>query len=149
MGFQTGGDAARDKMEDQVMSQVKQTFAPEFINRLDEIILFDELSVSDLAQIVDLQIAKLNEMLEKRKLRIRMSDEARTWLVEKTCVDRSYGARPLKRALQKYVEDELSEALIQGQIGEESEIEIYADGEKLAFRPVPAEILEGEFFHNS
>src|SRR5829696_1959608 len=149
MGFQTGGDASRDKMEDQVMSQVKQTFAPEFINRLDEIILFDELSEADLAQIVDLQIAKLNEMLEKRKLKIRMSDEARKWLVDKTCVDRSYGARPLKRALQKYVEDELSEALIQGQISEESEIEIYPDGDKLAFRPVPAEVLEGEFFHNS
>jgi ATP-dependent Clp protease ATP-binding subunit ClpC len=131
------------------MSQVKQTFAPEFINRLDEIILFDELSADDLAQIVDLQVAKLNEMLEKRRLRIRMSDEARAWLVDKTCIDRSYGARPLKRALQKYVEDELSEALIQGQIGEESEIEIYPDGDKLAFRPVPAEILESEFFHNS
>jgi ATP-dependent Clp protease ATP-binding subunit ClpC len=149
MGFQTGGDASRDKMEDQVMSQVKQTFAPEFINRLDEIILFDELSEADLAQIVDLQIAKLNEMLEKRKLKIRMSDEARKWLVDKTCVDRSYGARPLKRALQKYVEDELSEALIQGQISEESEIEIYPADGKLAFRPVAAEVLEGEFFHES
>jgi ATP-dependent Clp protease ATP-binding subunit ClpC len=78
-----------------------------------------------------------------------MSDEARTWLVEKTCVDRNYGARPLKRALQKYVEDELSEALIQGQISEESEIEIYPDGDKLAFRPVPAEVLETEFFHGN
>jgi ATP-dependent Clp protease ATP-binding subunit ClpC len=149
MGFQAAGDAARDKMEDQVMSQVKQTFAPEFINRLDEIILFDELSVEDLSQIVDLQVARLNEMLEKRRLKIRMSDEARKWLVEKTFVDRSYGARPLKRALQKYVEDELSEALIQGQISEESEIEIYPDGEKLAFRPVPAEVLETEFFHGN
>jgi ATP-dependent Clp protease ATP-binding subunit ClpC len=88
-------------------------------------------------------------MLEKRRLKIRMSDEARKWLVEKTFVDRSYGARPLKRALQKYVEDELSEALIQGQISEESEIEIYPDGGQLAFRPVAAEVLEGEFFHES
>ena len=148
MGFQTGGDASREKMEDQVMSQVKQTFAPEFINRLDEIIIFDELSDADLSQIVDLQIGRLNEMLEKRKLKVRMSDEARAWLVEKTCADRSYGARPLKRALQKYVEDELSEALIQGQISEESEIEIYPADGKLAFRPVPAAVLEGEFFHN-
>ena len=149
MGFQTAGAASREKMEDQVMSQVKQTFAPEFINRLDEIIIFDELTEEDLSQIVDLQIGKLNEMLAKRHLKVRISDEARAWLVEKTFADRSYGARPLKRALQKYVEDELSEALIQGQISEESEIEIYPDGGKLAFRPVPAEVLEGEFFHNS
>ena len=59
---------SRDKMEEQVMSQVKQTFAPEFINRLDEIIIFDELTDDDLAQIVDLQIAKLNEIVENRDL---------------------------------------------------------------------------------
>lgn len=147
LGFQTGGAASREKMEEQVMSQIKQTFAPEFINRLDEIILFDELTDADLAQIVDLQIARLNQMLDKRKLKVRLSAEARTWLVEKTCADRSYGARPLKRALQKYVEDELSEALIQGQISEKSEIEIYPDSEKLAFRPAPAEKLEEEFYH--
>ncbi|MBC7901484.1 MAG: ATP-dependent Clp protease ATP-binding subunit, partial [Saprospiraceae bacterium] len=142
MGFQTGSDSSRHKMEDQVMSQVKQTFAPEFINRLDEIIIFDELLDEDMMQIVDLQLAKLNEIVEKRSLKITMTDEAREWLVAKTTADRSYGARPLKRALQKYVEDELSEALIQGEVHEESSVEIFQEGDKLAFRTVAIDELE-------
>ena len=149
VGFQQGGDASRGKMEDQVMSQVKQTFAPEFINRLDEIIIFDELVDDDLFQIIDLQVAKLNKILENRKLKVRMSDEARNWLIEKTCVDRSYGARPLKRALQKYVEDELSEALIQGDVSDGAEIEIYCSEDRLSFRAVAAEQLEQEFFQQA
>ena len=136
VGFQASGEASRQKMEDQVMSQVKQAFAPEFLNRLDEIIIFDELLDEDMLQIVDLQLAKLNEIVEKRSLKITMTGEARQWLVEKTTADRSYGARPLKRALQKYVEDELSEALIQGEVQEESDVEIYCENDKLAFRTI-------------
>jgi len=149
VGFQAGGDVSREKMEDQVMSQVRQTFAPEFINRLDEIIIFDELTDEDLTQIIDLQVKNLNRILENKSLKVRMSDEARAWLIEKTCADRSYGARPLKRALQKYVEDELSEALIQGEVSEESEIEIICSDDKLSFRPVAAEQLEKEFFQQA
>jgi ATP-dependent Clp protease ATP-binding subunit ClpC len=149
LGFQTSADSSREKMEDQVMSEVKKTFAPEFINRLDEIIIFDELVEADLRQIVDLQIGKLNEILEKRTLQIRLAEEAQNWLIEKTCADRSYGARPLKRALQKYVEDELSEALIQGEISEESIIEVFCENDKLAFRAIRLEELEKEFFEKS
>jgi ATP-dependent Clp protease ATP-binding subunit ClpC len=142
LGFQSGGDASREKLEGQVMSQVRTTFAPEFINRLDEIIIFGELSDSDLLQIIDLQIARLNAMIVDRGLSITLTDEARSWLVEKTCADRSYGARPLKRALQKYVEDELSEALIQGDVAEQSAVEVYADGERLSFRVLVGDELE-------
>jgi ATP-dependent Clp protease ATP-binding subunit ClpC len=149
LGFQSSGDASREKMEEQVMSEVKKTFAPEFVNRLDEIIIFDELLDADLMQIVDLQVAKLNEMLEKRTLSIRLSDEARGWLIEKTCADRSYGARPLKRALQKYIEDELSESLIQGDITEESMVEIFLENDKLVFKAVKLEELEEEFFEKA
>ena len=149
LGFQGGGDVSREKMEDQVMSQVRQTFAPEFINRLDEIIIFDELSDADLTEIIDLQLKNLNRILENRSLKVRMTDEARKWLIQKTCADRSYGARPLKRALQKYVEDELSEALIQGEVSEGSEVEIFCSEDKLSFRPVAAEQLEEEFFHQT
>ena len=144
MGFQANAAATREQMEDEVMSQVKQTFAPEFINRLDEIILFDELNDEDLLQIVDLQIAKLNQIVESRELKIVLTDDARKWLIEKTCADRKYGARPLKRALQKYVEDELSEALIQGDVREESTVEVYAAGERLAFREIRAKVAEKE-----
>ena len=146
LGFQANADASRDKMEEQVMSEVKKTFAPEFINRLDEIILFDELADEDLREIVDLQIANLNKILEKRTLQLRLTEEAKDWLFEKTCADRSYGARPLKRALQKYVEDEISEALIQGEIGEESVVEVFCEQEKLAFRSLTLNELEAEFF---
>ena len=149
LGFQSSGDVSREKMEEQVMSQVRQTFAPEFIKRLDEIIIFDELTDVDLTQIIDLQVTNLNRILENKSLKVRMSDEARKWLIEKTCADRSYGARPLKRALQKYVEDELSEALIQGDVAEDSEIEIFCSEDRLAFRPVAAEQLETEFFHQT
>ncbi len=145
LGFQANADASREKMEEQVMSEVKKTFAPEFINRLDEIIIFDELVDKDLFEIVDLQIGKLNEMLEKRTLEIRLTGDAKQWLIDKTCADRSYGARPLKRALQKYVEDELSEALIQGDLSEESLVEIFCDKDKLVFRSLRLEetLLEG------
>ena len=121
------------------MIQVKQTFAPEFINRLDEIVIFDELSDADLYQIVDLQVSHLNRILEKRELHVQLTGDAREWLIKKTCTDRAYGARPLKRALQRYVEDELSEALIQGEVRESSTVEVFAAGEKLGFRTVATE----------
>ncbi len=129
-------------MEEQVLAQVKQTFAPEFINRLDEIIIFDELTEDDLSKIIDLQIVKLNDILTGRSLSVVLSPEARKWLIEKTFAERSYGARPLKRALQKYVEDELSEALIQGEVHEESCVEIFRQDDKLAFRTVVTDELE-------
>jgi len=142
LGFQTGADASRQKMEEQVMSEVKRTFAPEFINRLDEIIIFDELTDADLTLIIDLQIAKLNEMLTSRALQVRLTDEAKQWLINKTCGDRSYGARPLRRALQRNVEDELSEALIQGDLSEESIVEVFCENDKLTFRSIRLEAME-------
>jgi len=145
LGFQTGADSSRQKMEDQVMSEVKKTFAPEFVNRLDEIIIFDELIDEDLMQIIDLQVGKLNEMLESRALQIRLTIEAKRWLIKKTCADRSYGARPLRRALQKHVEDELSESLIQGELSEESLIEVFCENDKLIFRPIRLEELKDVF----
>ncbi len=145
LGFQTSADASREKLEEQVMSEVKKTFAPEFINRLDEIIVFDELADKDLREIIDLQIDKLNEILEKRALQVRLTQEAQTWLIDKTCADRNYGARPLKRALQKYVEDELSEGLIQGTIEEGNIIEITPENDKLTFHSVQLEEIEKEF----
>jgi ATP-dependent Clp protease ATP-binding subunit ClpC len=144
MGFQANADASRQKMEDDVMQKVKQTFAPEFVNRLDEIIIFDELVEDDLLRIVDLQVAKLNKVVEGRDLKVVLTDGARKWLIDKTCADRKYGARPLKRALQKYVEDELSEALIQGHLTESGTVEVYPAGDRLTFREVRARKTEKE-----
>jgi len=134
LGFQSGPNAARERMDEQVIAQVKQAFPPEFINRLDEIVMFDELTETDLAAIVDLQLGELNEILVKQGITLTMTDEARKWLLDKTSDERSYGARPLKRALQKHIEDALSESLIQGHVRDEGEIEIFLGNNELAFR---------------
>ena len=77
----------------------------------------------------------LNKTLARRGLEVRLTDEAKRWIVDKTCADRSYGARPLRRALQKYVEDPLSEALIQGSLGGATIVEVYPEGNELALPP--------------
>jgi ATP-dependent Clp protease ATP-binding subunit ClpC len=139
MGFQASPDASREKMEEMVMNAVRHTFNPEFINRLDEIIIFDQLLDDELLEIVGLQVEQLNKTLARRGLEVRLTDEAKRWIVEKTCGDRSYGARPLRRALQKHVEDPLSEALIQGALAGASVVEVFRDGGELNYRPVVAE----------
>lgn len=139
MGFQATADASREKLEEMVMSAVRQTFNPEFINRLDEIIIFDQLIDEELFEVVQLQIEQLNRTLATRGLEVRLTDEAKRWLVTKTCADRTYGARPLRRALQKHVEDPLSEALIQGQLNEATIIEVFLDGNELNYRSAGVE----------
>ncbi|HKO98386.1 MAG TPA: ATP-dependent Clp protease ATP-binding subunit [Pyrinomonadaceae bacterium] len=139
MGFQGTTDASREKMEEMVMSAVKQTFNPEFINRLDEIIIFDELINQELLDVIQLQVEQINRTMLRHGFEVRLTEEAKRWIVEKTCADRSYGARPLRRALQKYVEDPLSEALIQGQLAGASLIEVFLDGDDLNYRPLGIE----------
>ena len=136
LGFQATSDESRERLEEMVMNAVKQTFNPEFINRLDEIIVFDPLSDDDLLKIVGLLQEQMNRTLQRRKLEVHLSDESRRWIVEKTCADRTYGARPLRRAMQKYVEDPLSEALIQGRFKDASLIEVYLEGNELKYRSI-------------
>jgi ATP-dependent Clp protease ATP-binding subunit ClpC len=139
MGFQGTNDASREKMEEMVMSAVRQTFNPEFINRLDEIIIFDELFSHELLAVIQLQVDQINKTMIRHGFEVRLTDEAKQWIVEKTCADRSYGARPLRRALQKYVEDPLSEALIQGHLGDATLLEVFLDGDDLNYRPIGVE----------
>jgi ATP-dependent Clp protease ATP-binding subunit ClpC len=137
MGFQSAArDLGQRGMEDLVMSEVRRIFNPEFLNRLDEIILFGPLGDDDLLKIVDLLVGQINETLIHRQVTITLTPEARRWILEKTCGDRSYGARPLRRALQRHIEDPLSETLIQGNIQPPATIEVYVAGEDLAFRPL-------------
>jgi ATP-dependent Clp protease ATP-binding subunit ClpC len=140
LGFQANTDTTREKMEEMVMSSVRQTFNPEFINRLDEIIIFDQLLDVELLEVVQLQIEQINKTMIRHGLEVRLTDEAKQWIVEKTCADRSYGARPLRRALQKYVEDPLSEALIQGELAGASLIEVFLAGNELDHRPIGVEV---------
>ena len=133
LGFQANNESNREKLEEKVLSEVRKTFAPEFVNRLDEIIIFDELTENDLLEIVDLQAAQLNKTLEMRDLQIVLTAEAKKWLVDKTCGDRNYGARPLRRALQRYVEDPLAEAMIDGKFKNAAVVEVYPAEGKLDF----------------
>jgi ATP-dependent Clp protease ATP-binding subunit ClpC len=137
MGFQSAAEEGTAKSLDElVLSEVKRVFNPEFLNRLDEIILFNPLADEDLLRIIDLLVGMTNDTLIHRQVQIVLTPEARQWLLEKTCGDRSYGARPLRRALQKYVEDPLSEALIQGGLQRPATLEVYVTNDGLGFRPV-------------
>ena len=95
------------KIEDLVMSEVKRAFNPEFLNRLDEVILFTSLVDEDLLKIMELMVEQINVNLVAKQIKIRLEPDAAKYILEKTCGDRSYGARPLRRALQKYIEDPL------------------------------------------
>ncbi len=134
MGFQTqdSGQVQRS-VTDMVLSEVKRTFNPEFINRVDEIIVFDPLSDDDLRQILGLLIEGLNRHLESRQLSIGLTPEAVDWIIDVTCRDRTYGARPLRRAIQRYIEDPLSEELIRGQL-RTGRVEVYLDQGTLSWR---------------
>ncbi|HVY94049.1 MAG TPA: AAA family ATPase, partial [Bryobacteraceae bacterium] len=132
------------KIEDQVRAEVKRSFNPEFLNRLDDIILFTSLTDEDLLRIIDLLVAGINKNLEPRQITIRLNVDASKYILEKTCTDRNYGARPLRRALQKFIEDPLSEALIQGTLPKPADLEIYLGETGLYYRvlnQVPAEVI--------
>ncbi|MCI0418943.1 MAG: ATP-dependent Clp protease ATP-binding subunit [Acidobacteria bacterium] len=143
LGFHGAGEeATAQKMEEMVMAEVRKVFNPEFINRLDETIVFSSLNDEDLGRIIELLVSQINETMVAKKVKISLAPDAKRWILEKTCQDRSYGARPLRRALQRYVEDPLSEALIQGDIEPGSEIEIYEVDKGLYYRNLKKSIIE-------
>jgi ATP-dependent Clp protease ATP-binding subunit ClpC len=135
LGFQTAdtGAIARS-VSDMVLGEVRKTFNPEFINRIDEIIVFEALSDDDLRTITRLLVKQLNDNLVDRKITLELAPEVVDWIIEQTCKDRSYGARPLRRAIQRYIEDPLSEELIRGHL-KGGDIEVYLDAGSLAYRP--------------
>ncbi len=146
LGFSApAGEGTSAKIEEMVRSEVKKAFNPEFLNRLDEVILFSALADEDLIQIMDLLVQQVNVNLVAKQVKIRLSKEASKYILEKTCADRSYGARPLRRALQKYIEDPLSEALIQGSLPRPSELEVYLADTGIFYRVISAEaVAEGQ-----
>ncbi len=97
------------------MQIVRAHFRPEFLNRIDEIIMFHRLRRQDMATIVDIQIGRLSRLLEDRKIVLEMAETAREWLAEKG-YDPAYGARPLKRVIQKALQDPLAEKILAGEI---------------------------------
>jgi len=138
LGFQSSDEnMALDKMEELVKGEVKRTFNPEFLNRLDEIIIFTSLIESDLMQILELLVQQLNTNLVHKAITISVNDDAKRYILAKTASERTYGARPLRRALQRFVEDPLSEALIAGGIKERPAfLEVYLENNQLFYRPI-------------
>jgi len=118
-----------ESVEPQVMEVVRAHFRPEFLNRLDEIILFHRLSQANMAPIVDIQVARVQKLLRDRKIELDLTDAARRWL-GRVGYDPVYGARPLKRAVQRYLQDPLAEKLLAGEIPDGSTVKIdEGDGE--------------------
>jgi ATP-dependent Clp protease ATP-binding subunit ClpC len=150
LGFQSDKEeTVSGKVEELVKQEVKKTFNPEFLNRIDEVIIFQALTEQDLIQIVELMVAQLNQNLSQRAITITVTEDARKWILDKTITDRSYGARPLRRALQKYIEDPLSEALIQGTIKTRPAfLEVYLENNQLYYREVGEEKKDGALLYN-
>jgi ATP-dependent Clp protease ATP-binding subunit ClpB len=117
-------------VEKEVMGVVRGHFRPEFLNRVDEIILFHRLRREDMGEIVDIQLRRLNRLLEDRKIGLSLDAKARQWLAEKG-YDPTYGARPLKRVIQKWVQDPLAQMLLAGEIGDGSTIKLSASQGRL------------------
>ena len=117
-------------VEKEVMGVVRGHFRPEFLNRVDEIILFHRLRREDMGEIVDIQLRRLNRLLEDRKIGLSLDAKARQWLAEKG-YDPAYGARPLKRVIQKWVQDPLAQMLLAGEIGDGSTIKLSASQGRL------------------
>jgi ATP-dependent Clp protease ATP-binding subunit ClpB len=121
-----------DAVKDQVMTVVRAAFRPEFLNRVDEIILFHRLKKSEMGRIVDIQMTRLQKLLDDRKIVIKLEPSARDWLAEKGW-DPAYGARPLKRVIQKSVQDPLAEMILAGTIKDGEKVTISGDKLGLTF----------------
>ena len=122
-----------DIVRDMVMDVLKASFRPEFLNRVDETILFHRLKRENMATIVNIQLKRLAILLEDRKIVLELDDDAITWLADKG-FDPAYGARPLKRVIQAQVQDPLAEMILAGEIADGSTIAVTSGTNKLQFR---------------
>ncbi len=137
LGFAAAKETKAEKldyeaMKERVLGEMKKTFRPEFINRIDEIIVFHQLTAEQLRQIVDLLVKDLQERLADRKLNIELSEEAKSWLAREG-YDPVFGARPLRRAIERYVENPLSAKILSGELKEGDTIRVDAGKDGLTF----------------
>lgn len=124
------GKGTLDK--NKVESALKEVFRPEFLNRVDEIITFDSLTKEQLLQIVDLLLNNTKNALDNKNIKLDVSDEAKRYILDKG-TDIKYGARPLRRAIQRYVEDEISEMILRGELAQGNTVKVELEGAKLKF----------------
>jgi ATP-dependent Clp protease ATP-binding subunit ClpC len=148
MGFAVGGNDADnyEKMRERILDESKKVFRPEFLNRLDDVIVFHSLNKPDLITILDLEINKVMSRLKGKNLRLELDSKAKDFLVEKG-YDPQYGARPMRRAVERYLEDPLAEEILRGHLHEGDPIVVSADSDKLTFTqkaaPAPESAMPG------
>ena len=139
MGFRRDGESTTEmeRLRASIEEALKRTFRPELLNRIDEIVVFEPLTQEQIKQIVDLLLAEVQRRLDERGIRIEMSDSAREWLSQEG-FDPVYGARPLRRAVQRYVENPLSTKILAGEFGSGDVIRVDASSGALTFARVEA-----------
>lgn len=137
LGFASDAQNAEyQRRKEWVLREVKRLLNPEFLNRIDEIVVFDTLNEENLLEIARRMVEELNRSLSHRGLRLQPREEVFDWLIQTTCGDRSFGARPLRRAIQKHIEDGIAEHLIMGKLPGKGDIEIFLRDGAPAFRAV-------------
>jgi ATP-dependent Clp protease ATP-binding subunit ClpC len=133
MGFGTVSDeASNERVRENILEEAKKTFRPEFLNRLDDILVFRQLTKPDLIQILDLEIGKVVARLKHKRLALQFAESAKDFLVERG-FDPQYGARPMRRAVERHLEDPLAEELLRGNLHEGDPILVMLEGDKLIF----------------
>jgi ATP-dependent Clp protease ATP-binding subunit ClpC len=145
VGFQTSDEGTSKRIEDSVLGEINHFFRPEFLNRIDEIVFFNALQRNDLLRIIDLEMAKVEERLVAKKLVLHLSDAARDFIID-TGYNPEYGARPLRRTIEKHIEDPLAEEMLRGKLPENSLVEVSHNkgDDKLSFNAIPAPEPAGE-----
>ncbi len=137
IGFSHRDEAAEERMRKNIENDLKKTFRPELLNRIDDVIIFHPLTEEHLKSIVELLIKEVEERLAERNIKLEIGSEARAWLVKKG-YDPIYGARPLRRAIQRYVENPLSSRILQGEFKEGDTVAINAGEDGLSFTTMKA-----------
>ncbi|MEQ8558329.1 MAG: ATP-dependent chaperone ClpB [Henriciella sp.] len=138
------GDAGEinDAQRETVMTAVRAHFRPEFINRIDEIVFFKRLGRAEIDHVVDIQMERLSTLLADRKIKVELSEEARTWLADRG-YDPVYGARPLKRVIQKELQDPLARLVLEGKVADNSTVTVDVEGGSLSINGVPNDFAKG------
>jgi ATP-dependent Clp protease ATP-binding subunit ClpA len=137
------GDSANSDMARKLLDELRQTFRPEFLNRVDDIIVFNQLDKQHLSRIIELQLGYVRKLLAEKKIEIEVSEAAKELLVGEG-YDEQFGARPLKRAIQRLIQDPLALGILNGDFGEGDVVEVGRDGDKAKVKftkkeaPVPA-----------
>lgn len=133
-GIEDNGENEYEKIREKILDETKRVFKPEFLNRLNDLVIFKSLGREDMEAIVDLELRNVTDRLKERELIFDFSEKAKAFLIEEG-YDEKYGARPLRRAVEKHVEDSLAEAILSGDIkpGETIQVDVREDGKALCF----------------